>query len=107
MDLLNATPALASAGLARRDEFFLAERLAQVYEGDTALHGTRHASGLSFSRPTSLAGQPGGGEDGGPTIVAQAEVRRHSLQVVVDTLFIDVDGVVPLDKEALPCHFGS
>ncbi len=25
-------------GLARRDEFFLAERLAQVYEGDTALH---------------------------------------------------------------------
>ncbi len=26
-DLLNATPTLATAGLARRDEFFLAERL--------------------------------------------------------------------------------
>jgi hypothetical protein len=38
--LLNATPSLATAGLARRDEFFLAERLAQVYEGDTALHAT-------------------------------------------------------------------
>jgi len=37
-DLLDATPSLATAGLARRDEFFLAERLAQVYEGDTALH---------------------------------------------------------------------
>jgi ankyrin repeat protein len=44
VDLLNATPSLASAGLARRDEFFLAERLAQVYEGDTALH----AAGFSY-----------------------------------------------------------
>lgn len=35
---LNAMPSLASTGLARADEFFLAERLAQVYEGDTALH---------------------------------------------------------------------
>jgi ankyrin repeat protein len=29
---------LATTSLARRDEFFLAERFAQVYEGDTALH---------------------------------------------------------------------
>ena len=43
-DLLDATPSLATAGLARRDEFFLAERLAQVYEGDTALH----AAGFSY-----------------------------------------------------------
>jgi ankyrin repeat protein len=43
-DLLNATPSLATAGVARRDEFFLAERLAQVYEGDTALH----AAGFSY-----------------------------------------------------------
>jgi ankyrin repeat protein len=42
--LLNATPSLATASLARRDEFFLAERLAQVYEGDTALH----AAGFSY-----------------------------------------------------------
>jgi hypothetical protein len=46
MDLLDATPSLATAGLARRDEFFLAERLAQVYEGDTALH----AAGFSYDR---------------------------------------------------------
>lgn len=44
LDLLNATPSLAMAGLARRDEFFLAERLAQLYEGDTALH----AAGFSY-----------------------------------------------------------
>jgi ankyrin repeat protein len=43
-DLLDATPSLATARLARRDEFFLAERLAQVYEGDTALH----AAGFSY-----------------------------------------------------------
>ena len=35
---LDATPSLATARLGRHDEFFLAERLAQVYEGDTALH---------------------------------------------------------------------
>jgi hypothetical protein len=43
-DLLNVTPSLATAGLARRDEFFLAERLAQIYGGDTALH----AAGFSY-----------------------------------------------------------
>ena len=43
-DLLDATPLLAAAGLARREEFFLAGRLAQVYEGDTALH----AAGFSY-----------------------------------------------------------
>jgi hypothetical protein len=36
--LLDATPRLVTAGLARGDEFFLAERSAQVYEGATALH---------------------------------------------------------------------
>ncbi len=46
-------------------------------------------------------------EDGRPTIGVHAEVRCHPLQVGVDTLFIEVDGVVPLDEEALPCHFGS
>lgn len=44
VDLLDSTPSLATVGLARRDEFFLAERLAQVYEGDTALH----AAGFSY-----------------------------------------------------------
>ena len=43
-DLLSATPLLATATLARREEFFLAERLGQVCEGDTALH----AAGFSY-----------------------------------------------------------
>jgi hypothetical protein len=42
--LLSAAPSLATARLARRDEFFLAERLAPIYEGDTALH----AAGFSY-----------------------------------------------------------
>jgi hypothetical protein len=44
VQVLNATPSLATAGLGRRDEFFLAERRAQVYQGDTALH----AAGFSY-----------------------------------------------------------
>lgn len=36
--LLDAAPSLTTAGVARGDEFFLAERFAQVYAGDTALH---------------------------------------------------------------------
>ncbi|MBV9580371.1 MAG: ankyrin repeat domain-containing protein [Chloroflexi bacterium] len=36
--LLEATPSLATEGLVRADEFFLADCLAQVYAGDTALH---------------------------------------------------------------------
>ena len=36
--LLAHAPSLATTSLARRHEFFLAERFAQVYEGDTALH---------------------------------------------------------------------
>jgi hypothetical protein len=35
---LDATPSPATAALARHDESFLAERVAQVYDGDTALH---------------------------------------------------------------------
>jgi hypothetical protein len=38
LGFLDASPSLALARLDRRDEFFLAERLAHVYEGDTALH---------------------------------------------------------------------
>ncbi len=44
LKLLDATPSLATAALARRDEFFVTERLAQVYEGDTALQ----AAGFSY-----------------------------------------------------------
>ena len=44
LGLLDSTPSLATVGLARGDEFFLAERLTHVYEGDTALH----AAGFSY-----------------------------------------------------------
>jgi hypothetical protein len=48
--LLDATPSLVTAGLARGDEFFLAERSAQVYEGATALHAA------AFSYDPEMAG---------------------------------------------------
>jgi ankyrin repeat protein len=44
LTLLTEAPALVTASLVRRDEFFLAERFVQVYEGDTALH----AAGFSY-----------------------------------------------------------
>jgi ankyrin repeat protein len=43
-DLLNATASLATTRLELRYEFFLAERLAQAYQGDTPLH----AAGFSY-----------------------------------------------------------
>jgi len=48
--LLDATPSLVTAGLARRDEFFLAERVAQVYEGDTALHAAAFSYDAEMAR---------------------------------------------------------
>jgi hypothetical protein len=50
MALLDATPSLVTAGVARRDEFFLAERLAQVYEGDTALHAAAFSYDAGMAR---------------------------------------------------------
>jgi ankyrin repeat protein len=47
--LLDATPSLVTAALARDEECFLAERSAQVYEGDTALHAA------AFSYDTAMA----------------------------------------------------
>ena len=41
--LLNAAPSLATDRLARRDEFFIGQCHAQVYEGDTALHAAAFA----------------------------------------------------------------
>ncbi len=48
--LLDATPSLATARMARRDEFFLADRLAQVYEGDTALHAAAFSYDAEMAR---------------------------------------------------------
>ena len=50
LDLLDATPSLVTAGVARRDEFFLAERRAQVYEGDTALHAAAFSYDAEMAR---------------------------------------------------------
>ncbi len=47
---------MATAGLARRDEFFLAERLAQVYEGDTALHAAAFSYDTEMARDLSARG---------------------------------------------------
>ena len=47
---LDAAPALATARLGRRDEFFIAECHAQVYEGDTALHAAAFAYDVGLAR---------------------------------------------------------
>jgi ankyrin repeat protein len=49
--LLTEAPRLATASLIRRDEFFLTERFAQVYQGDTALH----AAGFSYDSEMARA----------------------------------------------------
>jgi hypothetical protein len=46
---LDTAPLLATARLARRDEFFIAECHAQVYEGDTALHAAAFAYDLEIA----------------------------------------------------------
>lgn len=48
--LLDAMPSLVTAGVARRDEFFLADRFAQVYEGDTALHAAAFTYDADMAR---------------------------------------------------------
>jgi len=48
--MLDSMPSLATDCLARRDEFFLAERRAQVYEGDTALHAAAFSYDPAMAR---------------------------------------------------------
>ena len=50
LSLLDATPLLATARLERADEFFVAERHAQVYAGDTALHAAAFSYDLPVAR---------------------------------------------------------
>jgi hypothetical protein len=56
LTLLAQAPSLATTSLGRSDEFFLAERLAQVYEGDSALH----AAGFSYDTEMARALVAGG-----------------------------------------------
>ena len=71
--LLDATPSLVTAGLARDEECFVAERSAQVYEGDTALHAA------AFSYDTAMARE----------LVARGYRARV---VTLDRLFSSPDG---------------
>jgi ankyrin repeat protein len=48
--VLASTPSLVSARLARADEFFLADRAAQVYMGDTALHAAAFSHDAALVR---------------------------------------------------------
>jgi hypothetical protein len=48
--LLDDVPSLATARLARRDEFFIDRCHAQVYEGDTALHAAAFAYDCQMAR---------------------------------------------------------
>ena len=48
--LLDASPSLVTAGLPRHDERLLAERPAQVYEGDTALHAAAFSYDVGMAR---------------------------------------------------------
>jgi hypothetical protein len=50
LGLLDTAPSLVTGAVARRDEFFLAERLAQVYEGDTALHAAAFSYDVDMAR---------------------------------------------------------
>jgi hypothetical protein len=50
VELLDSTPSLATTGLTRREEFFLAERRAQIYEGDTAMHAAAFSYDPAMAR---------------------------------------------------------
>ena len=54
--LLNGAPSLATARLARRDEFLLAHRHAQLYEGDTALHAAAFSYDADMARDLVACG---------------------------------------------------
>jgi hypothetical protein len=77
-DLLAMTPPLAT--LTRRDEFFVAERLAQVYEGDTVLHAA------VIGAPGSAVWNP----------ARQRAVIRHFVEVRADPNAPAAGGVTPL-----------
>ncbi|MFD3399237.1 ankyrin repeat domain-containing protein [Kribbella sp. NPDC058693] len=47
---LDAAPTLVTARLARRDEFFIDQCHAQLYEGDTALHAAAFAYDVDLAR---------------------------------------------------------
>jgi hypothetical protein len=114
-DLLRATPSLATASLPRHEEFFLAERLAQVYEGDTALHAAGFSYDLEMARDlirrgadvrarnrrdaeplhAAVIGVPGSAS-WNPT--AQRDVILYLIEVGADPNAAAAGGVTPLHR---------
>ncbi len=115
IDLLDSTPALATAGLAQSDEFFLAARRAQVYEGDTALHAAAFTYDAEMARDVIARGADirarnrRGAEPlhaamlGGPGSTTWDPVRQHTVILFLIEAGADPDataagGVTPLHR---------
>jgi Ankyrin repeats (many copies)/Ankyrin repeat len=114
-EMLDATPALATAGVARADEFFLAERRAQVYAGDTALHAAAFSYDVEMARELVTRGadirarnRRGAeplhaavtGEPGSPTWdpTRQRAVIRYLVEAGADPNARAAGGVTPLHR---------
>jgi Ankyrin repeats (many copies)/Ankyrin repeat len=117
VSLLTATPSLAMAGLARSDEFFLGERLVQIYEGDTALHAAGFSYDAEMARELIARGadlrarnRRGAeplhaaviGNPGSPTWnpARQCEVIRYLIESGADPNAPATGGVTPLHRAA-------
>ena len=113
--LLTATPSLATAGLARPDEFFLSVRFAQIYEGDTALHAAGFSYDAEMARELIARGadlrarnRRGAeplhsaviGNPGSPTWnpACQCEVIRYLIKSGADPNAPGAGGVTPLHR---------
>ena len=113
--MLEGGPSLATAALARGDEFFVARCHAQVYEGDTALHAAAfaydrglarelvargadvHARNRRGAQPLHAAviGQPGSGSW---NPARQAAVIGYLIEAGADPNAAALGGVTPLHR---------
>jgi hypothetical protein len=112
---LDAEPALATAALARRDEFFIARCHARVYEGATALHAAAFAYDRDMARDLLARGagvrasdRRGAeplhaaviGEPGAPNWnpARQVAVIDHLVDAGADPDAVALGGVTPLHR---------
>jgi Ankyrin repeats (many copies)/Ankyrin repeat len=113
--MLAATPSLTTERLPRRDEFFVPECHAQVYEGDTALHAAAFAYDAELARElvahgadvrarnrrgaeplhAAVIGQPGS-DIWNPT--RQAAVIGYLIEAGADPNAAALGGVTPLHR---------
>jgi ankyrin repeat protein len=115
MALLAGDASLASTSLARSDEFFLAERFAQIYEGDTALHAAgfsydKEMAGVLIARGADIRASNRRGAEplhaaviGNPSSptwnpVAQCDVIRFLVEAGADPNAAAAGGVTPLHR---------